>query len=40
MRKFEIVERFKDRMIIINANNSESEVIEEAYRVIKGLIND
>ena len=36
----QIVERFKDRMIIINANNSESEVIEEAYRAIKDLIND
>ena len=36
----QIVEKFKDRMIIINANNSESEVIEEAYRAIKGLIND
>lgn len=34
----EVIRRYKDRMIIIDANRSQKEVIEDAYMAVKGLL--
>lgn len=34
----EVIRRYKDRMIIIDANRSPEEVIEDAYQAVKGLL--
>lgn len=35
-----VVEKYKDRMIIIDASKDVNEVIEEAYKSVKGLLDD
>ncbi|MBQ7991988.1 MAG: dTMP kinase [Solobacterium sp.] len=34
----EVIHRYADRMIIIDANRAPEEVIEDAYRAVKGLL--
>ena len=34
----EVIHRYADRMIIIDANRTPEEVIEDAYRAVKGLL--
>jgi dTMP kinase len=34
----EVIRRYADRMIIIDANRAPEEVIEDAYRAVKGLL--
>ena len=34
----EVIERYRDRMIIIDANRSADEVINDAYMAVKGLL--
>lgn len=35
-----VVEKYKDRMIIIDASKDVDEVIDEAYKCVKGLLDD
>lgn len=35
-----VVEKYKDRMIIIDASKDVDEVIDEAYQCVKGLLDD
>ena len=35
-----VIEKYKDRMIIIDANRALEEVIEDAYRALKGILDD
>ena len=36
----EVLEKYKDRFIIVNASRSVEEVIEEAYQVTKGILDE
>ena len=36
----EVLKRYQDRMIIVNANRPVEEVIEEAYQVTKGILDE
>lgn len=33
-----VIEKYKDRMIIIDANREAEKVIEDAYRILKGIL--
>ena len=35
-----VVEKYKDRMVIVDASKSVDEVINECYSIMKGLLND
>lgn len=35
-----VIEKYKDRMIIIDANRALEEVIEDAYKALKGILDD
>ncbi|MCR5795368.1 MAG: dTMP kinase [Solobacterium sp.] len=36
----EVIRRYRDRMIIIDASRDKDEVIEDAYRAVKGLLDE
>lgn len=35
-----VIEKYKDRMILVDANQDVEKVIEEAYQIVKGLLDD
>ncbi len=35
-----VIEKYKDRMIIVDASKSQDEVIEVCYEIVKGLLDD
>ena len=37
---FKVLERFKDRIAIVDASKNKEEVINESYKLIMDLIND